>query len=828
MEQTTGHIRHEWMLDFFTEKEFWLLSLLVLAYFFRPLFGGETFFFRDIGAYSFADKQFWFNSLISGEIPFWNPYQFGGEPYFNNMFTSSLYPLNLIFFLLPFIQAFNWFIVLHFLLAANGAYFCARVIGLKPVSSVIVGVIYTFSGGMLSLANLPGLHSDMSYLPIMLAFWHLFLQQRRRRWFLLCVISGVFQALTWSHEGNEITMALLLVWTLCHSYPQTSRYRKMAFLGVLIVCIIGICAILIIPGIEIFRQAGRQYIFGYENFAYHSLHPKRIFELVFPWFLGFFDKATMSTDYWGASLSMNEIPFILNVYLGGGAILFAILGGMERSETNVRFSPLARRVYLLIACVFLIGSLGRFLPFFHVLYLHLPFIDLFLHSPIKLIIGMLFPVALLAGYASERYFSEVGMSQAFRQRVAAITWGIAGMFLLFAGGYWALGRFAERWMGRFFKIADTTAMQDGLPRSFFWAATMMLLIALLLQFRQSRYHRWQQPLFASILLLDLWGAGHGINLYAPQDFFTKDPDILPIVRQEINDGYLFRDKPKQPLSFNFPTNDYMWGMRWNVETFAWHTGFLYGIPVIFNEDPSGLGQKHIMMLWLKHEKNPQGKISLEQKLPLLSTAAVTLIITSEELSLPGVERIAEIPNDSNARFFLYRNRNAIRRVEFVTNVKEFSLQEEFFNEKILEMIMSSAFDPRKQVILFKEDIAPAQLFLQTASPETLPQIASTTPSPYIHKREKSLNSATYDVSVAQPGYLVFTEPFYPGWEATVDGKPAPQLRANLAFTAIPLPAGEHVVRRVYCPKLFYYGMLISFVFCGLTVILTHKRFGIIA
>ncbi len=86
---------------------------------------------------------------------------------------------------------------------------------------------------------------------------------------------------------------------------------------------------------------------------------------------------------------------------------------------------------------------------------------------------------------------------------------------------------------------------------------------------------------------------------------------------------------------------------------------------------------------------------------------------------------------------------------------------------------------------------------------------------------------TATVSTDHAGYLVLSEPFYPGWEATVDGAPAPQLRANLAFTAIPLPAGEHVVHREYKPRLFYAGAWMSLGFVVLTIVLTHKRFGIV-
>ena len=810
----------------FREKAFWLLNLLTVLYFFQPLFGGESFFFRDLSALLFADKQFWLSSLKNGEIPFWNPLLVGGEPYFNNMFMSALYPLNLIFFLLPFIHAFNWFIVLHFLLAASGAYFCARTVGLKPVSSMMTGIVYTFSGGMLSLANLPGLHYDMAYLPFVLAFWHLFLLHRNRRWFLCCVGTGVVQALAWSHEGNEITMLILLGWTCCASYPEKSLLRRILLVGALTACIIGICAIIILPGIEIVRYSGRQYVFSYENFALISLHPQRAFELAFPWFFGTIQTATSyRIHFWGSHVLNTEAPFILNSYFGWGILFFAVSGGLLRGERHEPFSCRTRRYFLLLSLCFLIGSFGRFLPYFPMMYRIFPFVSFLFHSPEKLVVGMAFPVSMLTGYASEWYFQReaTATTSALRQRMVIMAWGIAVMLCLLAGGFWGFNGVADWWMRAFFDIPSHEIVKQGLKYSFFVAALMMLLLALLIQYRRVRFHPWQQMLAAIILLMDLWIAGNHINRYVPQDFFTDVPEIIPIIRQEIGDGRLFRDENienENLFSFQVPTDEFWWLMRWQFETLSNYIGFFYNIPLIFHQDPSGLGQKQITMLRLS--KIPH--LSWEQKLPLLSASAVTMIITHENLSLQGVERIADIPNISNVRLFLYRNLRAAHRVEFVTEWKTLSSYEKFFSEKALAMLIDPNFDPRKEVILYQEEAASAQTFLQGSVNHSA---AALRDAAQIHLRQRSLNAAAYDVSTKESGYLVFAEPFYPGWEATVDGQPAPQLRANLAFTAIPLSAGEHVVTRRYVPKRFYEGAVISLGFIALTLALTRKRFGIV-
>jgi uncharacterized membrane protein YfhO len=80
------------------------------------------------------------------------------------------------------------------------------------------------------------------------------------------------------------------------------------------------------------------------------------------------------------------------------------------------------------------------------------------------------------------------------------------------------------------------------------------------------------------------------------------------------------------------------------------------------------------------------------------------------------------------------------------------------------------------------------------------------------------------------GFLVLTNQYYPGWEATVDGTPARILRANYLFCSVPLTAGEHKVVFRYRPKSVRLG--IAFTSIGLLLlvgsfmpILSYRRKG---
>jgi len=57
---------------------------------------------------------------------------------------------------------------------------------------------------------------------------------------------------------------------------------------------------------------------------------------------------------------------------------------------------------------------------------------------------------------------------------------------------------------------------------------------------------------------------------------------------------------------------------------------------------------------------------------------------------------------------------------------------------------------------------------------------------------------------------VFSEVYYPaGWEASIDGKPAPILRANFLLRALEIPAGTHEIKFTFNPKSYTTGTSIS-------------------
>lgn len=71
------------------------------------------------------------------------------------------------------------------------------------------------------------------------------------------------------------------------------------------------------------------------------------------------------------------------------------------------------------------------------------------------------------------------------------------------------------------------------------------------------------------------------------------------------------------------------------------------------------------------------------------------------------------------------------------------------------------------------------------------------------------------VRTARPALLVFGEAYFPGWTASLDGRPVDPFRVNYLFQGVEVPAGDHEVVFRYQPESLQLGLLVSGVSVGL-------------
>lgn len=93
----------------------------------------------------------------------------------------------------------------------------------------------------------------------------------------------------------------------------------------------------------------------------------------------------------------------------------------------------------------------------------------------------------------------------------------------------------------------------------------------------------------------------------------------------------------------------------------------------------------------------------------------------------------------------------------------------------------------------------------------------------VTKYEESANWVRIKANASAPSVLVLNQIHYPGWNAYVDGKKAPVLRADYAFTGVLVDAGNHVIEFRFLPASFVLGAAISIASILFAVVACYRQ-----
>ncbi|MGL4650680.1 MAG: hypothetical protein ACRC1H_14830, partial [Caldilineaceae bacterium] len=109
------------------------------------------------------------DALSALEAPVWNPNVFTGIPFLAGGQASTLYPPNILFYLLPLEAAYGWFTALQVALAGWSMYALARVLRLRVIPALAAGVVYMFSGFLITSVVFTMFVAAVPWLPLLLA-----------------------------------------------------------------------------------------------------------------------------------------------------------------------------------------------------------------------------------------------------------------------------------------------------------------------------------------------------------------------------------------------------------------------------------------------------------------------------------------------------------------------------------------------------------------------------------------------------------------------------------------------------------------------------------
>ena len=116
------------------------------------------------------------------------------------------------------------------------------------------------------------------------------------------------------------------------------------------------------------------------------------------------------------------------------------------------------------------------------------------------------------------------------------------------------------------------------------------------------------------------------------------------------------------------------------------------------------------------------------------------------------------------------------------------------DDDALALLASEGFDPDQRVLLHDAPVA----LSPTSGGRGTVRLVSESPT-----------EVRLEVTRPGPGWLVARQTHYPGWEATVNDRPADVLRADVAFMAVPVGEGTSTVVLRYRPASVRVGLLIT-------------------
>ncbi|HSD98497.1 MAG TPA: YfhO family protein [Patescibacteria group bacterium] len=196
----------------------------------------------------------------SGEIPLWNPYQFAGTPFLANYQSAAFSPMNLLFFIFPFVISWGLLILLQPLLAGLGMYFFVRKLQISPAGSVVSSVAFMFCSFLTTWMGYGTLGYAIGVLPLVLLGLEGYVLSQRFRYLLLVVFGLTFSFLSGHFQISLYVFFAGFLYFLFRYVPL--RKKKIILFG-LVALVIGVllASVQIFPSIAFYAVSLRSTIF---------------------------------------------------------------------------------------------------------------------------------------------------------------------------------------------------------------------------------------------------------------------------------------------------------------------------------------------------------------------------------------------------------------------------------------------------------------------------------------------------------------------------------------------------------------------------------------
>ncbi len=727
------------------------VAILCVVYF--PLWLGRIVFYSDVAHWTLPARWFVRTSLLRGELPGWNPLQGIGFPIFADPLYGVFYPPNWLFLLVPpdwVASLVTWQDFAHLVWGGVGMYLLARRLARSPVAACVAALAWALAGNNTSHWTAGMLMVAGAWVPWVAVGYLALLDSLRAGGRGLPVgvvkaalptafgllVGEVFVAMM--GVGFGLATAIAAVAIERPSGPAHTGFPTRGFVAVALALVLaaGMGAISLMPAFALKASTERSGPLSRADAEFCSLHPARLVEFVAPDSMGN-SEGFQPAARWIGEPRLDNLPLSHSLYMGSSVVALALIAFGRRRYLASALGALG--------CGALLLALGKHLPV-HALFRRVVFPFAYMRSPEKYVVVLVGCLAVLAALGTVRILA--GERQPWRRVLVLL-----GLMLVLALSARAV--FPEGWAAQVTRGA--------------LAGSLALAGVLTVQFLAARRARLAPVLLVAIVGIDLAAATWPLQVFAPRQLAAVS---APAARVVLADSPGHGEPPRLYRASNVlqhvgrfaPALPRELSELWLLQTFITNTANIWGIATLPGYDaaiPAGLGR-----IWASGLREGQSVLRL--------LGARYVLLPVDDPQDPKEKRTGIEPMlDPLPGTRLYRVPGALPRV--------FLVRQAYVVDD--PTALRRIFDPA--IIAGRTAwIAPDSGAQSLVGP-------ADTPAGTCRLDSYADNRLQATCQVQRPALAVFVEQYAKGWRATLDGQPAPIIRANLIMRAVAVGPGEH-------------------------------------